>query len=86
MVSDGEHKVTINDYLFRAAILNSLFTNLLMIIFVLFMSRDYYFYASFTLQMIQIVLSLVTIFMVLLRKDGRGLHDLVAHTKVVMTD
>ncbi len=86
VVSDGEHKVTINDYLFRAAILNSLFTNLLMIIFVLFMSRDYYFYASFTLQMIQIVLSLVTIFMVLLRKDGRGLHDLVAHTKVVMTD
>lgn len=86
VVSDGEHKLTINDYLFRAVIINSLLTNILMIVFVLFMSRDYYFYASLSLQIIQFVLSLVTIFMVLIRKDGRGLHDFLSHSRVVMQD
>lgn len=84
--SEEGRELTINDYLYRSIILNAVLGNILIILFVLFMARDYYFYASFTLQMIQIVLSLVTIFMVLFRKDGRGLHDMVAHSKVVMID
>lgn len=83
---DEKCELTINDYIYRSVILNALLANFLIIIFVLFLDRNYYFYTSFTLQIVQIVLSLITIFMVLFKKDGRGLHDMVAHSKVVMVD
>lgn len=86
VANDEGRELTINDYIYRSIILNALLANFLLIIFVLFMNRNYYFYTSFTLQMVQIVLSLITIFMVLFKKDGRGLHDMVAHSKVVMVD
>ncbi len=84
IVSASERKLTINDYIYRAMVLNSVLVNLLIVIFVLFMKRDYYFYVSYPLQIIQMIISFITIFMVLFRKDGRGLHDLVGNTKVVM--
>jgi len=86
IVSASDRELTFNDYLYRAIILDSVFANILMIILVMFLSKNYYFYSSLTLQIIQIVLSLVTIFMVLFRKDGRGLHDIVSHSKVIMLD
>lgn len=86
VVSIDERPLTINDYLFRSAILHSVLVNILIIILVMFIKRDYYFYVSFPLQLIQIVLLLITIFMVLFKKDGRGLHDRIAHSKVVMKD
>lgn len=86
VVSIDDRPLTINDYFFRSMILNSVLTNILIIILVMFIKRDYYYYLSFSLQLIQIVLLLITIFMVLFKKDGRGLHDKVAHSKVVMKD
>lgn len=86
VISNSDRELTINDYLYRAIILDSVLANILVIVLVMFMNKNYYFYSSLTLQIIQIVLSLVTIFMVLFRKDGRGLHDMVSHSKVVMTD
>jgi len=86
VANDDKYELTINDYIYRSVILNALLANFLLIIFVLFLDRNYYFYTSFTLQIVQIVLSLITIFMVLFKKDGRGLHDMVAHSKVVMVD
>jgi len=85
VVSVDERELTVNDYIYRSMILNSVLVNILVIILVMFMNRDFYFYVSFPLQFIQIILLLVTVFMILFRKDGRGLHDMVAHTKVVMT-
>lgn len=86
IVSVDDRELSINDYLYRSLILNSVFANILMIILVLVMSREFYFYVDFPLQLVQVVLLLITIFMILFRKDGRGLHDVVGHTKVVMTD
>lgn len=84
VVGMDDKKLTINDYIYRSMVLHSVLVNILVVILVLFMSRDYYFYVSFPLQFIQLVVLLVTIFMVLFRKDGRGLQDMVGHTKVVM--
>ena len=84
VVSNDNRELTINDYIFRSMILNSVLVNILVVVLVMFMNKNYYFYVSFPLQLVQIVLSLITIFMILFRKDGRGLHDMVAHSKVVM--
>lgn len=86
VVSVDDRPLTFNDYLYRAFILDSVLINILLVILVMFMNKNYYFYGSLALQIIQIILSLVTIFMVLLRKDGRGLHDIASHSQVVMTD
>lgn len=84
VVSNTDKELTLNDYIYRSVILNSLLVNILTVAMVLFMNRDFYMYASFPLQFIQVILLLVTIFMVLFRKDKRGLHDMVGHTQVVM--
>ena len=84
VVGIDEKPLTINDFIYRSMILNAVLVNILTIILVLFMKREFYFYVNLPLQFIQTVLLLITIFMVLFRKDGRGLHDMVGHTKVVM--
>lgn len=86
VVNNGEESLTINQFVYRSIILNGLFVNIVMLFLILFMNKNYYFYVSFPLQMIQEVLLLITMFMVLFRKDGRGLHDKLAGTKVVMCD
>lgn len=85
-VSIDDRKLTVNDYIYRAMILNSVLVNILVVVLVMFMSRDFYFWVNFPLQLIQIVLLLVTVFMIMFRKDGRGIHDMVAHSKVIMVD
>lgn len=77
-------ELTMNDYIYRSMILNAILANILVVILVLFMNRDYYFYVVGPLQFVQFVVLLVTIFMVLFRKDGRGLHDMGGHSKVIM--
>jgi len=84
IVSVNDKPLSINNYIYRTFILNGLLINILNLILLVFISKNNYFYFSFTLQMVQSVLILVTIFMSLFKKDGRGLHDKIANTKVVM--
>lgn len=83
VVGNNGYKLTLNDYIFRSMILNSVFVNIIVIGSILFLSRNYYFNVGYALQIIQYVLLLVTIIMVMFKKDGRGLHDIVAKSKVV---
>ncbi|MDD6224477.1 MAG: RDD family protein [bacterium] len=81
--SDGE-RLTFNHYIYRSVIIHSLLANILIIGMVLFIDKSVYYYASFTLQGIQILLIIISVFMVMYKKDGRGLQDLVGHTRVIM--
>lgn len=84
IISNDVSDITTNDYVFRSFILNGLLISILDLILILFVNRKYYFYLSFPLQIIQIILILITVFMILFRKDGRGLHDKVSNMKVIM--
>lgn len=86
VISNDDSKLSVNNYVYRSFILNGLLIGMLDLILMLFMSKNYYFYLSFTLQFIQIVLILITILMVLFSKEGRGLHDKLGNTKVIMCD
>lgn len=86
IVSDSDEELTLNNYLFRSAIINSLLANMIILGMVLFISRDIYYFSSFIIQGVQVVLVVISVLMILFRKDGRGLHDRVAHTKVIMCD
>lgn len=80
-VKDGD--LTINQVAYRGLIINLVFISILIIGSLLFLGRDYYYYASLVLQIIASIIVITTLLMILFRKDGRGLHDIVAGTKVI---
>lgn len=83
VVSVKEEDLTLNQVVYRAFILNSVFINILILGALLFIGRNYYYYASMILQFMEGVIVFITLIMILFRKDGRGLHDVIAGTKVI---
>lgn len=86
VVSDTDQELNINNYIIRSIIVNSLLVNILIIGMVLFVDKYVYYYTCYGLQAIQTILIIVSAFMVMYKKDGRGIQDYVAHTKVIMCD
>lgn len=83
VISVNDSELTINQVTYRALIINSILVNILILGALLFLGRNYYYYASYILQVIASIVVFVTLMMILFRKDGRGLHDIVAGTKVI---
>lgn len=83
VVSTNDEPITLNQIAIRALIINSIFVNILIIGSIIFIGRDYYYYANSVIQGISMVLTLVTLIMILFRKDGKGLHDVIARTQVI---
>lgn len=83
VVSIKDSDLTLNQVAIRALIINSVLINILILGALLFLGRNYYYYASSTLQVVAAIIVLVTLIMILFRKDGRGLHDVLAGTKVI---
>ena len=79
----GSNKVTVNQIAIRSIIINSIAINLLMVGSVLFMGKDSYYYASLSIQGLSFLIIVVSLLMIFFRKDGKGLHDVAANTKVV---
>lgn len=84
VVSNDDSELTINHYLMRSVIINSLFLDILIIGMVLFMNRQIYGYFSYVLQGIQVVVIIISAFMAMYRRDGRGIQDYLGNTKVIM--
>ncbi len=67
----------------REFIIYNLWAEILYVIFILLLSANSYFVISNTILFVTFIISFVNILFVLFRKDGRGLHDLLAKTIVV---
>ena len=83
IVSTKDSNLTLNQVAYRALINNSILVNILILGSLLFLGRNYYYYASLVLQVIAAIIIVTTLMMILFRKDGKGLHDVVAGTKVI---
>ena len=86
VVSNDDQSLNINNYIFRSLIIDSIFVDMIVLCFVIFANREVYFYGVGMIEFIQYMVILISAFMVMFRKDSRGLHDLVANTKVIRTD
>lgn len=86
IVKDDESDLTVNNMIFRSLIINSILADMIIIAFIIFANKNVYFYGVGTIEMIQYTVIFVSALMVMFSKTGRGLHDLVAHTKVVRSD
>ena len=52
------------------------------LLFLLFMNANQYFQATNIINSIQSVFLISSVFMIMFRKDGKGLHDFISNTKV----
>lgn len=86
VVNEEGNKPTIVQFLLRSIIINSLVTTLVNSIMVIYLSKDNFLNYSMYVEYVEMGLLFVTCGMIILRNDGRGLHDLFAKTNVVYLD
>lgn len=72
--------------LLREIIIYNLIAEILYVILILFLNVNSYFMISNIILAISSLISLINVILILFRKDGRGLHDLLAKTIVVEKD
>lgn len=83
VVSNNGKKLNILNYLLRSLILNSVFINVLTVIFVLTLSKRGYLIYNEIIYVVNYVIEMAIIFMMCFDKNNKGLQDYVANTKVV---
>lgn len=67
----------------RTFIINGIIISLLDIVFVGFIAKNNYYYASSVINYLYYGIIIASSVMILYRKDKRGLHDLIAKTEVI---
>ncbi|MBR4178455.1 MAG: RDD family protein [Bacilli bacterium] len=83
VISTKHERLNMIQLIIRSAIINSLLTSAVLIILVLYTSKEMYINANQIVQIIDNGLLLASFCMILYRPDGVGLHDLLAGTAVV---
>lgn len=83
IISKESDELTMNQLLFRAFIINSILVNIITLLFTIFASRDVYTGGVYFFMAIQYLLIIVSAIMIMYRRDGCGIHDLIAHTEVI---
>lgn len=86
IISKTKEKVTITSLLIRNTIINGLGYLLLNIISLYLLPSNYYFITISILGIIQFLLVIISSFMILYRRDKRGLQDILSNTKVVYVE
>lgn len=86
VVSNKDKELNIGHYFIRSVILNNIIFNLLLIFGVYIFNAEGYYVLSLIVSYLQLLVMSIIILMVVLRKDNRGLHDLIAGTKVISTN
>lgn len=80
---DTQKPVSILKGLLRSFLIYSLLSGIASILFLYILNRSVYFLSYSTLLIVEAIFTLVTVVLVLYKKDGRGLHDMMANTIVV---
>lgn len=81
--SNSSSNLTIKNYIIRAFIIDSGGALLFNIMLVFLLNSSNYYNISTIVQFIFSIIIYVSLFMIFIRKDNRGLQDLLANTKVL---
>ena len=83
VISNNEKKLNFWKYLIRIVILNNIWLSLINIGAVYVVSGVKFYYVTYVISMLSSLIYMLNLIMVMFRKDNRGLHDMVAGTKVI---
>ena len=83
VVSSNENRLTMDNYIYRSMIINSLLINILIFILLLIGKDMIYFVGVGCLRFIDYLLIIISVIMIISSKNKRGLQDIIANTDVV---
>ena len=83
MVNNNGDTPSIYNMIFRNIFIYGLSTILFSILFVDIINFKLFMNVYFIISYIEFIIVVISIFMVLYKKNGRGLHDIIAKTKVI---
>ena len=83
VVSSNENRLTMDNYIYRSMIINSLLINILIFILLLIGNDMIYFVGVGCLRFIDYLLIIISVIMIISSKNKRGLQDIIANTDVV---
>ena len=86
VVSNKDKELNIGHYFVRSLILNNIIFSIILIVGVYLFGKTGYYNLSMVVSYLQLLVMSVIILMVVLRRDNRGLHDIIAGTKVISTE
>ena len=86
ITSNNDKKLTMNNYLIRALVIDSVLMNIITIITILLFSKDIYLTSYNIVSYVFSFVYIVSLAMILFSKNGRGLQDILANTKVISTE
>ena len=78
---DGE--LGVNELIMRNIIVNEFAYTLISLALVFIASDNAYFWITSTLAFIQFLLVIISVFMIIYRKDKKGLQDIISNTQVI---
>ncbi|MBR1748608.1 MAG: RDD family protein [Bacilli bacterium] len=81
-----EKKLNFYQYLIRAVVLNNILISILLQAIVYLMDVESYEFFYRNVNLAGYIIQYATLFLVFVRRDGRGLHDMIAGTRVVLTE
>ncbi len=83
IVGIKDKPLSIVNYLLRCIVLNNVLISIALQCIVHIMSVDNFYAVYQNVNLVGYIILYISLFMVIVRRDGRGLHDMVANTKVV---
>lgn len=85
IVKNNGTELTFNDLILRNLLNNSIIFDILLAVFAL-IGRKVYINGYKSISIVSSILTIVSVFMIAIRKDGRSVMDLLANTKVVRVE
>lgn len=79
----NDSKLTMNNMLFREMILHNIFFNIVLTMLIIVLDKNNYLMFNTIIEAIQMLIFISTLVMIVVRNDGRGLHDLIGGTVVI---
>lgn len=84
--NDEDMPLTMNNIVIRSLIINSILMNMISLSFAIFSEQYVYFYGVFIFEVIQYAVIVISLLLIIIGKQGRGVHDMIARTKVIKTN
>ena len=83
VVSNDSKNINIFSFLIRSLIVHEIFISSLNLICILFLSKNVYFTYSKVIYFVTYFIEILIVFTIIFSKDNRGIHDILANTKVI---
>lgn len=83
VINNDKEVIKVKNLLLRTIILYNIYIEIILLVLLLCLTQNNYIKVSGVITNIASIMYYISILMIILRKDNKGLHDIIAKTKVV---